>query len=78
MGDLSSRRGMVQSMDDVLGKDHQGRRFRPKCSAIPNDAAFSYARPRNVFDGIQNYSEAPKNVAKPLPRQRLVNFFVTQ
>ena len=54
MGDLSSRRGMVQGMDDVLGgKIIKAEVPLSEMFGYSDDAAFSYARPRNVFDGVQ-------------------------
>jgi elongation factor G len=64
MGDLSSRRGMVQGMDDMVGG---GKIIKAE---VPLSEMFGYsttlrsaARPRHLHDGVQALREAPKNVA---------------
>ena len=65
MGDLSSRRGMVQGMDDMVGG---GKAIKAE---VPLSEMFGYATSlRSMTQGRANYtmefkhySEAPKNVA---------------
>ena len=65
MGDLSSRRGMVQGMDDIVGG---GKSIRAE---VPLAEMFGYATNlRSLTQGratysmeFKHYSEAPKNVA---------------
>jgi elongation factor G len=65
MGDLSSRRGMVQGMDDMVGG---GKAIRAE---VPLAQMFGYATSlRSLTQGratytmeFKHYSEAPKNVA---------------
>ena len=55
MGDLSSRRGMVQGMDDMRRRrqDHQGRGAAVGDVRLLDDAALDVAGPRDVHDGVQ-------------------------
>ena len=55
MGDLSSRRGMVQGMDDIAGggKIIQGRGTAVGNVRLLDDVAFDVSRPGHVLDGIQ-------------------------
>ena len=55
MGDLSSRRGMVQGMDDMRRRrqGHQGRSAAVGNVRLLDLAAFDVARPRHVHDGVQ-------------------------
>ncbi len=55
MGDLSSRRGMVQGMDDIVGgwQDHQGRGSSGRDVRLLDQPAFANTRSRYVHDGIQ-------------------------
>ena len=65
MGDLSSRRGMVQGMDDMVGG---GKAIKAE---VPLSEMFGYATSlRSMTQGRANYTmefkhyaEAPKNVA---------------
>ena len=65
MGDLSSRRGMVQGMDDMVGG---GKTIKAE---VPLAEMFGYATNlRSLTQGratytmeFKHYSEAPKNVA---------------
>src|SRR6185312_15053785 len=65
MGDLSSRRGMVQGMDDMVGG---GKIIRAE---VPLSEMFGYSTSlRSATQGratysmeFKHYSEAPKNVA---------------
>jgi len=65
MGDLSSRRGMVQGMDDMVGG---GKAIKAE---VPLAEMFGYATNlRSLTQGratytmeFKHYSEAPKNVA---------------
>jgi len=67
MGDLSSRRGMIQGMDDLWPAS---RRSRPKCRC----GNFGYSTSlRSATQGratytmeFKQYSEAPKNVAEAI------------
>jgi elongation factor G len=66
MGDLSSRRGMIQGMDDVAGGG--GKVIRAE---VPLSEMFGYSTTlRSLTQGratytmeFKHYSEAPKNVA---------------
>jgi elongation factor G len=66
MGDLSSRRGMVQGMDDMMGG---GKIIKAE---VPLAEMFGYATNlRSLTQGratytmeFKHYSEAPKNVAE--------------
>ena len=66
MGDLSSRRGMVQGMDDIPGGG--GKIIKAE---VPLSEMFGYSTTlRSVTQGratytmeFKHYSEAPKNVA---------------
>jgi elongation factor G len=68
MGDLSSRRGMVQGMDDMVGG---GKTIRAE---VPLSEMFGYATTlRSLTQGratytmeFKQYSEAPKNVAEAI------------
>ena len=54
VGDLSSRRGMIQGMDDMpTGKVDQGRGAAGRDVRLLDDAALAVAGPRDVHDGIQ-------------------------
>ena len=55
MGDLSSRRGMVQGMDDIgrRRQDHQGRGAALGDVRLLDDAALDVAGPRDLHDGVQ-------------------------
>lgn len=54
MGDLSSRRGMVQGMDDIVGG---GKTIKPRFPGrdvrVRHQPAFAHARSRHLHDGIQ-------------------------
>ena len=66
MGDLSSRRGIVQGMDDLPGGTKEVR------AEVPLSEMFGYATSlRSLSQGratysmeFKHYSEAPKNVAE--------------
>ena len=68
MGDLSSRRGMVQGMDDMVGG---GKAIKAE---VPMSEMFGYATTlRSMTQGratytmeFKHYSEAPKNVAEAI------------
>ena len=68
MGDLSSRRGMVQGMDDMVGG---GKAIKAE---VPMSEMFGYATSlRSMTQGratytmeFKHYSEAPKNVAEAI------------
>ena len=68
MGDLSSRRGMVQGMDDMVGG---GKTIKAE---VPMSEMFGYATSlRSMTQGratytmeFKHYSEAPKNVAEAI------------
>jgi elongation factor G len=68
MGDLSSRRGMLQGMDDMVGG---GKVIKAE---IPLAEMFGYATNlRSLTQGratytmeFKHYSEAPKNVAEEI------------
>jgi elongation factor G len=72
MGDLSSRRGMVQGMDDMLGG---GKAIKAE---VPLSEMFGYATTlRSLTQGratytmeFKHYSEAPKNVAEAVVSNR--------
>jgi elongation factor G len=72
MGDLSSRRGMVQGMDDMVGG---GKAIRAE---VPLSEMFGYATTlRSLTQGratytmeFKHYSEAPKNVAEAVISSR--------
>jgi elongation factor G len=72
MGDLSSRRGMVQGMDDMVGG---GKAIRAE---VPLSEMFGYATTlRSLTQGratytmeFKHYSEAPKNVAEAVVSSR--------
>ena len=71
MGDLSSRRGMIQGMDDMAGA---ARSSRPKCRWRE---MFGYSTTlRSLSQGratytmeFKHYAEAPKNVAEAVDHQ---------
>ncbi|TAG44616.1 MAG: elongation factor G [Betaproteobacteria bacterium] len=71
MGDLSSRRGMVQGMDDVLG----GKIIKAE---VPLGEMFGYSTSlRSATQGratytmeFKHYSEAPKNVAEAVMKAK--------
>jgi elongation factor G len=68
MGDLSSRRGMLQGMDDMVGGDKVIK------AEVPLAEMFGYATNlRSLTQGratytmeFKHYSEAPKNVAEEI------------
>jgi elongation factor G len=64
MGDLSSRRGMVQGMDDIPAA--AARSSRPKCPVgnvrLLDHAAFGTQGRATYTMEFKHYSEAPKNV----------------
>ncbi len=68
MGDLSSKRGMVQGMDDMVGG---GKSIKAE---VPLSEMFGYATSlRSMTQGratytmeFKHYSEAPKNVAEAI------------
>jgi elongation factor G len=68
MGDLSSRRGMVQGMDDMMGG---GKSIKAE---VPLSEMFGYSTSlRSATQGratytmeFKHYSEAPKNVAEAI------------
>ena len=72
MGDLSSRRGMVQGMDDMVGG---GKAIKAE---VPLSEMFGYATTlRSLTQGratytmeFKHYSEAPKNVAEAVISSR--------
>ena len=72
MGDLSSRRGMVQGMDDMVGG---GKAIRAE---VPLSEMFGYSTTlRSMTQGratysmeFKHYSEAPKNVAEAIVSAR--------
>ena len=73
MGDLSSRRGMVQGMDDIPAAARRSRpRCRwPRCSATPPRCApLSQGRATYTME-FKHYSEAPKNVAEAIDQQEI-------
>ena len=55
MGDLSSRRGMIQGMEDIPGgrQGDQGRSAAGRNVRLLDDAALADAGPRDLHDGIQ-------------------------
>jgi elongation factor G len=71
MGDLSSRRGMVQGMEDVLG----GKIIKAE---VPLGEMFGYSTSlRSATQGratytmeFKHYSEAPKNVAEAVMKAK--------
>ena len=66
MGDLSSRRGMVQGMDDMVGggKGHQALKCRCRnVRLFPTLRSMSQGRA--THDGIQALRGSPRNVRKP-------------
>ena len=72
MGDLSSRRGMVQGMDDIVGG---GKTIKAE---VPLSEMFGYATQlRSMTQGratytmeFKHYSEAPRNVAEAIVAAR--------
>jgi len=72
MGDLSSRRGMVQGMDDFLG----GKIIKAE---VPLSEMFGYSTSlRSATQGratytmeFKHYTEAPKNVAEAVTKAKL-------
>ena len=74
MGDLSSRRGMVQGMDDMVGG---GKVIKAE---VPLSEMFGYSTTlRSLTQGratytmeFKHYSEAPKNVADAIVTARQV------
>ena len=72
MGDLSSRRGMVQGMDDMAGG---GKIIKAE---VPMSEMFGYATQlRSMSQGratytmeFKHYAEAPKNVAEAIVAAR--------
>ena len=72
MGDLSSRRGMVQGMDDIVGG---GKIIKAE---VPLSEMFGYSTTlRSMSQGratytmeFKHYSEAPKNVAEAIINQK--------
>jgi translation elongation factor EF-G len=68
MGDLSSRRGMVQGMDDMVGG---GKAIKAE---VPLSEMFGYSTtlrsmsqgPCHLHDGVQALREAPRNVAEAI------------
>ena len=67
MGDLSSRRGMVQGMDDMVGggKVIEGRSAAGRDVRLLDHVALADPGSRDLHHGIQAlYAEAPKNVAE--------------
>jgi len=72
MGDLSSRRGMVQGMDDMVGG---GKAIKAE---VPLSEMFGYATSlRSMTQGrasytmeFKHYSEAPRNVAEAIVAAR--------
>jgi elongation factor G len=75
MGDLSSRRGMVQGMDDIPGG---GKVIKAE---VPLSEMFGYSTSlRSATQGratytmeFKHYSEAPKNVAEAIINQKVGN-----
>ena len=71
MGDLSSRRGMVQGMDDILG----GKIIKAE---VPLSEMFGYSTSlRSATQGratytmeFKHYTEAPKNVAEAVTKAK--------
>src|SRR4029079_12099521 len=69
MGDLSSRRGMVQVMDEIAGGG--GKIIKAE---VPLSEMFAYSSTRSAMSkecaayklDFKHYSEAPKNVAYPI------------
>jgi translation elongation factor EF-G len=55
MGDLSSRRGMVQGMDDMVRRrqGHQGRSASVGNVRLLDHAAFGHSRSCHLLDGVQ-------------------------
>ena len=72
MGDLSSRRGMVQGMDDMMGG---GKTIKAE---VPLAEMFGYSTSlRSATQGratytmeFKHYSEAPKNVAEAIMNKK--------
>ena len=72
MGDLSSRRGMVQGMDDMAGG---GKAIKAE---VPLSEMFGYSTSlRSLSQGratytmeFKHYSEAPRNVAEAIVAAR--------
>ena len=72
MGDLSSRRGMVQGMDDILG----GKIIKAE---VPLSEMFGYSTSlRSATQGratytmeFKHYTEAPKNVAEAVTKAKM-------
>ena len=72
MGDLSSRRGMVQGMDDMVGGG------KPIRAEVPLSEMFGYSTTlRSMSQGratytmeFKHYSEAPRNVAEAIMSAR--------
>jgi elongation factor G len=71
MGDLSSRRGMVQGMDDMMGG---GKSIKAE---VPLAEMFGYSTSlRSATQGratytmeFKHYAEAPKNVAEAIMKK---------
>lgn len=76
MGDLSSRRGVIQGMDDLPGG---GKAVKAE---VPLSEMFGYATQlRSLTQGrasytmeFKHYAEAPKNVAEAVLKQKRSNF----
>ena len=72
MGDMSSRRGVIQGMDDLPGG---GKAIRAE---VPLSEMFGYATTvRSLSQGratysmeFKHYSEAPKNVAEAIMNKK--------
>src|SRR5699024_4777038 len=72
MGDLSSRRGMVQGMDDMIG------RAKSIMAELPMPEMFGYSTTlRSMSQGratytmeFKHYAEAPRNVAEAIVASR--------
>ena len=72
MGDLSSRRGMVQGMDDMVGG---GKAIKAE---VPLSEMFGYSTTlRSMAQGratytmeFKHYAEAPRNVAEAIVASR--------
>lgn len=72
MGDLSSRRGVIQGMDDLMAAARRSAakcRF-PKCSATPTSLrSLTQGRATYVME-FDHYAEAPRNVAEAIIAER--------
>jgi predicted membrane GTPase involved in stress response len=76
MGDLSSRRGMVQGMDDMVGG---GKAIKAE---VPLSEMFGYSTTlRSMSQGratytmeFKHYAEAPRNVSEAIMAARQSNF----